>query len=60
MDQPHQCPAGEEHWHGGTDATLMAHVAMVVGDGDGDGTTWPEPVTDEQYTDALNNSTKEG
>ncbi|MET7320634.1 cupin domain-containing protein [Streptomyces sp. NPDC005549] len=48
-----KCPPGEEHWHGATDATLMAHIAMVVGDTDGDGTTWLEPVTDEQYTHAL-------
>ncbi|KOG37129.1 (R)-mandelonitrile lyase [Streptomyces resistomycificus] len=48
-----KCPAGEEHWHGATDTTLMAHIALVVGDGTGDGTTWLEPVTDEQYTAAL-------
>jgi quercetin dioxygenase-like cupin family protein len=48
-----KCPAGEEHWHGGTDTTLMAHIAIVVGDGSGDGTTWLEPVTDEQYKAAL-------
>lgn len=48
-----KCPAGEEHWHGATDSTLMAHIAMVVGDASGDGTTWLEPVTDEQYTAAL-------
>ncbi|MFB8027192.1 MULTISPECIES: cupin domain-containing protein [unclassified Streptomyces] len=47
------CPPGEEHWHGGTDTTLMAHIAIVVGDADGDGTTWLEPVTDEQYATAL-------
>ncbi|ROO88126.1 quercetin dioxygenase-like cupin family protein [Actinocorallia herbida] len=47
------CPPGEEHWHGGTDTTLMAHLALVVGDGTGDGTTWLEPVTDEQYAAAL-------
>lgn len=51
-----KCPAGEEHWHGATDTTLMAHIAMVVGDADGDGTTWLEPVTDEQYTDALDST----
>ncbi|MFD4259083.1 cupin domain-containing protein [Streptomyces sp. NPDC058534] len=51
-----KCPAGEEHWHGGTDTTLMAHIAMVVGDADGDGTTWLEPVTDERYTHALNST----
>jgi quercetin dioxygenase-like cupin family protein len=48
-----KCPAGEEHWHGATDTNLMAHIALVVGDGNGDGTTWLEPVTDAQYDAAL-------
>ncbi|WP_324788310.1 cupin domain-containing protein [Streptomyces sp. H51] len=48
-----KCPAGEEHWHGATDTTLMAHIAMVVGVVGGDGTTWLEPVTDTQYDQAL-------
>ena len=51
-----KCPAGEEHWHGATDTTLMAHIALVVGDGNGDGTTWLEPVADKQYANALTNS----
>ncbi|MBT2879927.1 cupin domain-containing protein, partial [Streptomyces sp. McG6] len=48
-----KCPPGEEHWHGGTATTLMAHLAMVVGDADGDGTTWLEPVSDEEFAQAL-------
>lgn len=48
-----KCPPGEEHWHGATDANLMAHFALTVGNGSGDGTTWLERVTDEQYADAL-------
>ncbi|NSC19964.1 cupin domain-containing protein [Streptomyces albus subsp. chlorinus] len=48
-----KCPAGEEHWHGAIDTGPMAHLALVVGDGNGDGTTWLEPVTDEQYATAL-------
>ncbi|MFJ9588209.1 cupin domain-containing protein [Streptomyces acidicola] len=48
-----KCPAGEEHWHGATGTNLMAHIALVVGDGTGDGTTRLEPVTDEQYSAAL-------
>lgn len=48
-----KCPAGEEHWHGATDTNLVAHLAIVVGDGNSDGTTWLEPVTDEQYAKAL-------
>ncbi|MFE6826520.1 cupin domain-containing protein [Streptomyces sp. NPDC057690] len=47
------CPAAEEHWHGATDTTLMAHLALVVGDAGGDGTTWLEPVTDDRYAAAL-------
>ncbi len=47
------CPPGEEHWHGGTDTTLMAHIALVIDNGDGDDTTWLEPVTDAQYQAAL-------
>ena len=27
----------------------MCHFALLEGDGTGDGTTWLEPVTDEQY-----------
>lgn len=48
-----KCPPGEEHWHGATDSTLMAHIAMLVGDETSDGTNWLEPVTDEQYAQAL-------
>jgi quercetin dioxygenase-like cupin family protein len=45
-------PPGEEHWHGGTNTTCMSHIVMLEGTDDGDGTTWLEPVTDEQYTTA--------
>lgn len=48
-----KCPADEEHWHGATNTPLMAHIAMVVANESGDGTTWLEPVTDEQFTAAL-------
>jgi quercetin dioxygenase-like cupin family protein len=52
-----RCPPGEEHWHGATDEAFMSHLALVVGDGHGDGTTWLEPVTDHQYTEALASAT---
>jgi quercetin dioxygenase-like cupin family protein len=43
-------PPGEEHWHGATTDTLMAHLALLDVNGDGsDPTRWLEPVTDEQY-----------
>jgi hypothetical protein len=42
-------PAGQEHWHGPTAGNFMCHLAMLEGIPGGDGTTWLEPVTDEQY-----------
>ncbi len=30
----------------------MCHLAMLEGASDGDGTTWLEPVSDEDYTGA--------
>jgi quercetin dioxygenase-like cupin family protein len=42
-------PLGEEHWHGATAGTFMCHLAMLEGVPGGDGTTWLEPVTNEQY-----------
>ncbi len=45
-------PAGEEHWHGGTAENMMCHYAILDETPAGDATTWLEPVTDEQYTDA--------
>jgi quercetin dioxygenase-like cupin family protein len=42
-------PADEDHWHGATTENMMCHYAMLEGTSDGDGTTWLEPVTDEQY-----------
>lgn len=45
-------PPGEEHWHGASATCLMSHLAMLEGTGDGDPTTWLEPVTDEEYARA--------
>ncbi|MFJ3804301.1 cupin domain-containing protein [Streptomyces sp. NPDC090088] len=45
-------PPGEEHWHGGTDSTVMCHIAMIESPGEGDGTTWLEPVSGEEYAAA--------
>jgi quercetin dioxygenase-like cupin family protein len=45
-------PPGEEHWHGATKGNLMCHYALLEGTTDGDGTTWLEPVTEEQYRKA--------
>jgi quercetin dioxygenase-like cupin family protein len=45
-------PPGEEHWHGATEGNFMCHLAMLEGTGDGDPTTWLEPVTDADYSAA--------
>jgi quercetin dioxygenase-like cupin family protein len=42
-------PPGEEHWHGATPEQFMTHLAMLEGADEGDGTSWLEHVTDEQY-----------
>jgi quercetin dioxygenase-like cupin family protein len=42
-------PPGQEHWHGAAAGNFMCHLAMLVGIPGGEGTTWLEPVTDEQY-----------
>lgn len=43
-------PPGEEHWHGATEDTFMAHYALLDVNEDGsDPTRWLEPVTAEQY-----------
>lgn len=41
-------PPGVKHWHGGTAATPMTHVAIqgLIG---GKNVDWMEPVTDSQY-----------
>jgi mannose-6-phosphate isomerase-like protein (cupin superfamily) len=45
-------PPGEEHWHGATDTNMMSHLALLERPEDGDGTTWLEPVTDDEYAAA--------
>jgi hypothetical protein len=45
-------PPGDERWHGVGVDCMMCHIAMLEGVEDGDGTTWLEPVTDEQYAEA--------
>lgn len=42
-------PAREEHWHGGTADNVLCHIAMLEGTAQDDGTTWLEPVSDEEY-----------
>jgi quercetin dioxygenase-like cupin family protein len=45
-------PPGQEHWHGATAGNFMCHLTMLEGVPGDDGTTWREPVTDEQYQTA--------
>jgi quercetin dioxygenase-like cupin family protein len=45
-------PAGEEHWHGATADNMMCHYAILDASGDGEATTWLEPVTDDEYARA--------
>jgi len=40
---------GEKHWHGATDTSFMAHIAMQQYDADGIAARWGVHVTDEEY-----------
>ena len=40
---------GEAHWHGASATRFMTHVAMFEVDADGNGATWGEHVSDEEY-----------
>jgi quercetin dioxygenase-like cupin family protein len=42
-------PPREDHWHGATDGNFMSHLALLEDAGRDNGTTWLEPVTDDQY-----------
>jgi quercetin dioxygenase-like cupin family protein len=42
-------PPGEEHWHGATADNFLSHLALLEAGEQGDGTTWLEPVSDEDY-----------
>lgn len=46
---------GEEHWHGGTNSNILCHISMLESTDDGDGTTWLEPVADDEYPAAQEN-----
>jgi quercetin dioxygenase-like cupin family protein len=47
-------PPGEEHWHGAAPTSFMSHLAMLEDSpSGGDGTTWLEAVTVEQYDAAA-------
>jgi quercetin dioxygenase-like cupin family protein len=40
---------GEHHWHGASANRFMTHVAIFQLDDAGNGATWGEHVTDEEY-----------
>ena len=40
---------GEEHWHGATATSFMAHVAMQEADDQGEVVTWLDHVTGDEY-----------
>ena len=46
------CPAGKKHWHGATDKTAMAHIAIQESK-DGKVVDWMEKVTDAEYLAAV-------
>jgi quercetin dioxygenase-like cupin family protein len=43
---------GEDHWHGAAQNRFMTHLAMFEIDEQGNGATWGEHVTDEEYGEA--------
>lgn len=45
-------PAGEVHWHGAAENSLMVHVAISIG-----ATEWLEPVSDEDHSRAVQERT---
>ena len=42
------------HFHGSAGDTLMTHLAIWEAPRDGEGSSWGEAVTDEEYRSALN------
>ncbi len=40
----------EDHWHGAAPDRFMTHLAMLEVDDNGNGATWGEHVSDEEYT----------
>lgn len=43
---------GEDHWHGAAPDRFMTHLAMFEVDEEGNGATWGEHVSDEEYAAA--------
>ncbi|HEY7065070.1 MAG TPA: cupin domain-containing protein [Chloroflexota bacterium] len=42
-------PPSEWHWHGATPTDFMTHISLVEADEHGNGATWGDHVTDEEY-----------
>lgn len=47
------CPSGKKHWHGATDKTAVARIAIQQADAHGKVVEWLEKVSDEQYDSPL-------
>lgn len=45
-------PPGEEHWHGAAPDSFMSHLALYEGSVDGEGATWLEHVSENDYVSA--------
>lgn len=45
-------PPGAKHWHGSAPGQLFSHLALSENDENGNGATWLEPVSDEDYNAA--------
>jgi quercetin dioxygenase-like cupin family protein len=43
---------GEDHWHGAAPDRFMTHLAMLEVDEHGNGATWGDHVSDEEYNAA--------
>jgi len=43
---------GEEHWHGSAPDRFMTHLAMLEVDDQGNGASWGDHVTEDEYNAA--------
>ena len=48
-------PPGERHWHGGTAATIMTHLAVSLGP-----TVWLDEVGEDEYRAATSGTVEGG
>jgi quercetin dioxygenase-like cupin family protein len=48
--------SGENHWHGAAPNRLMTHIAIQMADESGSPVTWGKHVSDEEYSQAPDDS----